>query len=164
MDKISGILPSNARLKSVDMKGAHPVRPGVPEFGQPVGSTSSMRDRISISAQNGSGPEQDLLTYKNPRDSYHSHIAEELSKRFFESRMSPPAPDAAESEFEEITASAAKSLAPNDANESSNSESPRSNLPDSEKCGSLEGKKYLCTSSVASGFNLPIAYLRRWQF
>lgn len=39
MEKISGIIPSSARVSSVDLRDSHPVRPGVPSFGRLVGSS-----------------------------------------------------------------------------------------------------------------------------
>lgn len=48
MEKISGIIPSSARVKNVDMKDAHPVRPGVPSFGRPEGvSNLAKNTRLS---------------------------------------------------------------------------------------------------------------------
>ncbi len=44
MQKISGILGPSARVTSVDMKDAPPVRPGMPGFGRPEG-VSSLRER-----------------------------------------------------------------------------------------------------------------------
>tara|TARA_Y100000817_G_scaffold313889_1_gene311088 strand:+ start:252 stop:710 length:459 start_codon:yes stop_codon:yes gene_type:complete len=44
MEKISGILPSSARVKNVDMKDAHPVRPGTPTFGRPEGVSNLARN------------------------------------------------------------------------------------------------------------------------
>lgn len=46
MQKISGIIPSSARVSNVDMKEAPPVRPGTPGFGRMEG-ISSLRDRAS---------------------------------------------------------------------------------------------------------------------
>lgn len=87
MEKISGILPSNSRIKSVDMKGAHPQRPGTPDFGQKMGSTS--QDRISLSEQATEKAFQETLAAYNPREARHAKIAEDMSKSFFQSRMKP---------------------------------------------------------------------------
>ncbi len=46
MEKISGILPSSQRIRSVDLEGHLPVRPGVPGFGRPLGMTSSEREQL----------------------------------------------------------------------------------------------------------------------
>ncbi|HEX4922848.1 MAG TPA: hypothetical protein VFV50_02145 [Bdellovibrionales bacterium] len=41
MEKISGIVPSSPRLKSVDMKKERPVRASAPSFGQPVAESTN---------------------------------------------------------------------------------------------------------------------------
>lgn len=128
LDKISGILPSNSRLKSVDMKGAHPVRPGVPTYGNPTGSTSSIRDRISISAQNGEG---DSVTYRNPREAYHSQIAEQMSKKFFDTRLKPTAEES--SEFSTEIAGSAPELVNGETQEKSNTSLYAAELPEAER-------------------------------
>ncbi len=46
MEKISSIIPTNHRVKSVDMEDSQPVRPGAPSFGRPVGTTSSYREQV----------------------------------------------------------------------------------------------------------------------
>ncbi len=46
MDKISSILPSNHRVKSVDIDDSHPVRPGVESYGRPVGTTANGREQL----------------------------------------------------------------------------------------------------------------------
>lgn len=50
MQKISSIIPSSRRVTSVDMKDAHPVRPGVPQFGRPMAIASSSINKSSIAA------------------------------------------------------------------------------------------------------------------
>jgi hypothetical protein len=50
MDKISSILPGNARIHTVDMDESRSARPGAPSFGRTVGKTASDRDKITISA------------------------------------------------------------------------------------------------------------------
>ncbi len=79
MDKISRILPGNARVNSVDMTGSQPVRPGVPEFGRNVG-ISDVKDRVTITAAND-GPVNSV--YKNPKEMIKAQIAEDVSRRFF---------------------------------------------------------------------------------
>lgn len=46
MEKISSIIPTNNRIKKVDMEYSHPVRPGVSSFGRNVGTTSNEREQI----------------------------------------------------------------------------------------------------------------------
>lgn len=49
MDKLSSILPGNARIHTVDIDESRPARPGTPSFGRSVGKTASDRDKITIS-------------------------------------------------------------------------------------------------------------------
>lgn len=94
MEKISSILPSNARLKSVDTQDAHPVRPGVPAMGRPVGRTSS-QDRFTVSQQAKDLAFQETLGARNPREDAHVKIADAMTKNFFETRLKEkPAPRA----------------------------------------------------------------------
>ncbi len=92
MQKISSILPSSPRVKSVDLSDSHPIRPGTPSFGRPVGNSTdtSVVDKVTLSNQAlGAGVEAELLTYKNPREAKNAKIADELSAQFFETRLNP---------------------------------------------------------------------------
>lgn len=40
MEKISGIIPRNARTSSADTSKSQPVRPGAPSFGRPIGKVT----------------------------------------------------------------------------------------------------------------------------
>lgn len=87
MEKISGILPSNSRLKSVDLKNSQPSRPGAPNFGQRMGSTSA--DRLSLSEEATERMMQETLAGYNPREARHAKIAEQMTRNFFETRLGP---------------------------------------------------------------------------
>lgn len=87
MEKISGILPSNSRIKSVDMKGAHPQRPGTPNFGQKMGTTS--QDRMTLSQLATEKAMQESLATYNPREAKHAKIAEDMTRNFFDNRVGP---------------------------------------------------------------------------
>jgi hypothetical protein len=51
MRKISGIIPSSARVTSTDLSAAKAVRPGVPDFGAPIGSSAlSKASLLPVSA------------------------------------------------------------------------------------------------------------------
>lgn len=41
MEKISGIIPRNARNSSADVSKSQPVRPGAPSFGRPMGKVTA---------------------------------------------------------------------------------------------------------------------------
>lgn len=89
MEKLSGILPSNARLKSVDLSEAHPVRPGTPAAGRPVGTTS-IKDRFTVNSAEKDFALKETLTYKNPKETARAKIAESITNRFFETRLEEP--------------------------------------------------------------------------
>lgn len=92
MQKLSSILPASPRLKSVDLSDSHPIRPGTPTFGRPVGNSTdtSVVDKVTLSNQAlGAGVEAELLTYKNPKDAKNVKIVEELTSQFFDNRLKP---------------------------------------------------------------------------
>lgn len=93
MDKLSNLLPASPRVKSVDLKNAKPVRPGAPNFGAPNGMTSKDRDRISLSDEGKDLAFQDSMGMKNPREGLRAQMAEEVTKRFFETRLNQPEPN-----------------------------------------------------------------------
>ncbi|MCE3010066.1 MAG: hypothetical protein LW875_05595 [Proteobacteria bacterium] len=86
MEKLSGILPSNARLKSVDVKDSKPVRPGAPDFGRPKGS-NSVQDRMNISAQALQLAADDHLAFKDPKEASRSQIVKNVTDNFFNNRL-----------------------------------------------------------------------------
>lgn len=85
MEKLSSILPNSPRVKSVDLTEAKPRRPGAPSFGVPVGTTST-KDRVTMSSGTDEAAKE-LLTYKNPKDARGAKIAEDISRKFFETRL-----------------------------------------------------------------------------
>ncbi len=90
MEKISSILPSNPRLKSVDTQDAHPVRPGVPAMGRPIGRTTN-QDRFTVSQKAKDLAFQETLGARNPSELAHVKIADTMAKKFFETRLQPKA-------------------------------------------------------------------------
>lgn len=88
MEKISSILPSNARVKSVDLSEAQPVRPGAPSRGQKEGSTS-IRDRITLSSDAKEQAARETMMGRNPREVSRAKMVEEINKKFFETRLTP---------------------------------------------------------------------------
>jgi hypothetical protein len=85
VEKLSSILPNSPRVKSVDLTEAKPRRPGAPSFGVPVGTTST-KDRVTMSSGTDEAAKE-LLTYKNPKDARGAKIAEDISRKFFETRL-----------------------------------------------------------------------------
>ena len=80
MQKISGIISSNARLNNVDMKDAHPVRPGVPAFGRPSG-TSKLRDTVRKSTIDTMLDRP--MTDREASELKNAQIVERVSSAFF---------------------------------------------------------------------------------
>ncbi|MFN7262519.1 MAG: hypothetical protein ACK5RO_10955 [Pseudobdellovibrionaceae bacterium] len=91
MEKLSGILPSNARLKSVDTKDSKPVRPGAPDFGRPKGS-NSVQDRMNISAQALQLAADDHLAFKDAKEATRTQIVKDVTEKFFNNRLKETLP------------------------------------------------------------------------
>ncbi len=92
MDKLSSVLPTSPRVKSVDLKNAKPVRPGAPLFGSPIGSTSKDRDRMLISEEGKEMAFNETLAMKNPREMQRAQMVEDVTRKFFETRLNQPEP------------------------------------------------------------------------
>lgn len=75
MVKISSILPSTARVASTDMSDAHPIRPGVPSFGRPMGRSAGADFRASSQLSM-----KDIRTQKEYE---HSKIVNDITNDFF---------------------------------------------------------------------------------
>lgn len=96
MEKISGIVPNSARLASVDMRDAAPVRPGTPRFGRPEGISSLAQKQqmpaapttpdqmmpFGQTAQKAAGLQQQQMTWRT-KEAQQAQIAAEMSNRFF---------------------------------------------------------------------------------
>lgn len=91
MEKISGIIPANARTRQVDVSGSQPVRPGAVAWGRPMGKVTKanmgepIEDRITM--REPAMDENKSLTYKRPADAAKVKAIEELSNKF--NRVSP---------------------------------------------------------------------------
>lgn len=77
MEKISKIIPSNARTRQTDVAGSQAVRPGAPILGKAV------EDKVSLSKATVPPGPTGLTTYKPTTDAARARIAEDLSNRFF---------------------------------------------------------------------------------
>ncbi len=85
MEKISGILPSSARVTNVDLKNEMPARPGSPLFGRVEGRVTA-RDKYSKAAAHNRLDVQTLNShnrYQNPKDASKVRIAEKMANDFF---------------------------------------------------------------------------------
>jgi hypothetical protein len=92
MDKISGIIPSSARVSSVDLKESSPVRPGTPNFGRPEGNSSlkgaSTAERAAATAAQLEAPVkapsmQKEATDWRTKDTMQAKLVNEVSNNFF---------------------------------------------------------------------------------
>lgn len=113
MEKISGIIPQNARIASVDMQHARPVRPGVPTFGRPVGK-SELADKVTLSSLRKESTVDDFQTYRNPVETRRAKLVEDISNKFF---MNKPAPAPQESKSADPTISESNDESYVDGNE-----------------------------------------------
>lgn len=100
MEKISRILPANARTQSVDVSKSQPVRPGAPAWGRPMGrvtpktaleiappAPAEIQDKVNFSDKALTGsPEVETKapqSYKKMQESAQLQKIQELSDKFF---------------------------------------------------------------------------------
>ena len=98
MEKISRILPANARTQSVDVSKSQPVRPGAPSWGRPMGRVTKMEiapqataaeieDKVDFSSQAlAGGQEMEAKApqnYKKLQEATQIQKIQELSDKFF---------------------------------------------------------------------------------
>lgn len=85
MEKLSSILPTSSRVSSVDLDEAPPARPGAPTFGRKEG-ISTVHDRVSL--QEGlKNASAETLYGRNPKDAAHAKLVADLSRKFFNTRL-----------------------------------------------------------------------------
>ena len=96
MDKISGIIPANARTKSVDVSSAQPVRPGAPSWGRPEGKVTKamalspleVEDRVDLRGSKTTTADKALAqgtqTYKKAVEGARAKVVDDLAKKFFD--------------------------------------------------------------------------------
>lgn len=101
MEKLSSILAASPRVKSVDMSDAKPTRPGAPNYGGPVGTTS-VGDRVTLSNRARDLAIKDSIGGRNPREAVKARIAENVTRDFFETRLKPVAKEVDTSMSEDI--------------------------------------------------------------
>ena len=101
MEKISRILPANARTQSVDVSKSQPVRPGAPSWGRPMGRVTpktsleiappapqEIEDKIEFSDKALAGGTPDVeakapQNYKKIQEAAQIQKIQELSDKFF---------------------------------------------------------------------------------
>lgn len=103
MEKLSSILPSNARIRSVDTKDSKPVRPGAPSFGRPEGNIS-VQDRFTVSREAVDRAAQDLSALRNGKEFARAKMVEDISNKFFETRLQEPTQTSEKATSKEVDA------------------------------------------------------------
>ncbi len=104
MEKISGIIPSNSRISSVDLSKSVPTRRGHPNVGQPQVDASMHKSALpkTILKQASGAYAQALdLRQKNRQDSIQ---ANSIQDDFFKSRMDPEIEEIFEAGRDELIA------------------------------------------------------------
>lgn len=110
MEKISRIIPSNARTRSVDVSNSQPVRPGAPSWGRPTGRVTRAAslaedpvDRVTRSTATKAG---DILTetpiYNKRAELARAKVVEDLAQKFFETNPKKVGFDAGTVKSEEV--------------------------------------------------------------
>lgn len=92
MQKISGILPANARVTTVDMKASGVARPGMPSWGREVGVPIAAEKRMQQEAATKASivhKEQMQLREGSAKDP-HVAIVEKMTENFFVNRAAEP--------------------------------------------------------------------------
>ena len=84
MQKLSGILPSSARITSVDMRGSGAARPGSPSYGRPVGESNLEKNAIVRHAHRALKRHREMVDARS-QVQVNSDIVKNLSDGFFKS-------------------------------------------------------------------------------
>lgn len=83
MNKISGILPTSARIESVDMSRERPLRAGTATFGQPVNATAKRPSPIQTDTVGGLSAEYFNRDLKKSGQKSDVDIVRDMSEAFF---------------------------------------------------------------------------------
>lgn len=89
MEKLSSILPSTARVTSVDLDEAPPTRPGAPAFGRRQGR-NTISDRITLSKKAKEMAAKETMLGRDPKEISRAKMVDEVNRKFFETRLKPP--------------------------------------------------------------------------
>ena len=96
MDKISSIIPANARVSTVDMKSSGVARPGTPAFGREVGISHLDPSRQPPNtATVASARLEDQASMRTPAKDKRAEIISQMSDKFFsrKNQMSDDLPE-----------------------------------------------------------------------
>lgn len=102
VQKISGILPSSARINQVDQKSSPALRPGAPQFGQAELKTKAEPDVKSLTtAQKALGAHKQLMENRKATHK-EAQLVQDMADQFFMNRARLPSPQNEEFQFENI--------------------------------------------------------------
>jgi hypothetical protein len=86
MDKISSIVPSNARITAVDLKSSGVARSGTPGFGREVNSTNDRLHNHTDAATAAAARHNDQMTLRQPTRDEKAQIVSKMTEKFFSSK------------------------------------------------------------------------------
>ncbi len=81
MEKISGIVKGSARVSSVDLKSAAPLRSGTPSFGRPVAESTQLNTSGPTTAQKAVALHKELAEKRKATD--QPQIVQNMADNFF---------------------------------------------------------------------------------
>jgi len=91
MQKISSILPANARVTTVDMKASGASRSGMPSWGREVGVTAAAEKKMQQEASaKAINQHNELMQHRKENADPNVKIVTELADKFFNSRLEKP--------------------------------------------------------------------------
>ena len=82
MEKISSIVPRSRRVSATDLSAAAPVRPGVPGFGRPMGSSTIGEKDLRTTAQKAMAA-QNRMNEERRQSAITPEIVTDMTDRFF---------------------------------------------------------------------------------
>lgn len=84
MEKISGIIPPNARVTTVDLKNSGTARSGTPSFGREVGLSSVVERNNNLDvATKANFIQVDQMKLRGSKDDPRAEIIQRMSDNFF---------------------------------------------------------------------------------
>ncbi len=86
MNKISGILPSNARITSVDVKSERPLRSSTPGFGLPVSKSGFNQNAAPVDVSMDRFDLSEAAQRPMTKEEKASEIAVRMTRDFFNAK------------------------------------------------------------------------------
>lgn len=89
MEKLSSILPTSPRVRSVDMDEAPPARPGAPSYGKKAGR-NTVTERAATAQKTKLAVAPSTTRVLDPKEVARGKIVDDLARNFFETRLQKP--------------------------------------------------------------------------